>query len=991
MLYRTIIYLLFFLSGLSALIYQILWVRSFSLIFGGSHMAITTVLAVFMGGLALGGFLGRHTDRSKRPLRIYGLLEIGIGAAAILLIGLLRIYPDIYIAFAHLVKNDLTILTLGRILFSVVALLLPTTLMGLTLPALAGFAARQQGSLGQLLSMLYGINTLGAVAGALSAGFFLLRYFTVTATYGVAIAMSLLVGILSLFIDNRLDQTSPHATEPMTEEPFESSHREGRNIGKAVPDRMILIGIGLSGFCALGYEILWTRVLSIVVGTTVYGYTLMLVAFLIGISIGGASYRLLLRLLGKIGQNIGSAIICFGLVQVTIGVLALVVSYSLRNLPNQALIVEGLLRQWYGSGNEILQTTNFVMAIAYMLAPAFFMGLAFPLAADIVGQGNRKVGQAVGETLTYNTIGAILGASISGFVLIYLFGIERSLQYLSLLNLGLGLTVCASRFKLRVAPMMTASVMVALMVFLFANPDSMRIWDTKSFAIFNHNARQAFTTEEKRADIYQSSDVLYYAEGATSTVSVMKIKGLSQGLNVNGRTVASNSRKDQQCQYTLGHLPMLLHKKPEKVWVLGMGTGMTAGATVIHPEVESVTVVELEKHVLGAARTFSDYNHSFLDNPKVNVVFNDGRNFLLTTEERYDVITADPIHPWSQGAAYLYTDEYYRLAATRLRKGGVMCQWLPIYELSPLDLQSVVKTFSNNFKYVYVWLTDYDAELIGSNDPIEINIDALQRRINASPEVLSDLQKVDMGSAAQFLSYAIMGPEASISYGKDAPLNTDNNLYLEFSAPDSKGKSELIAANIASLASYREDLTPYINGEKLYTRLGADRDSFLKAAKLYDYAHQSHYLGKDRLTGYARLMDTLEAQYPWYAPGQFLNNEYKVFQSRIPQLLNEIQLTMINEQGTPISVVLSAVTIRIGPDRAKLLVVDNKEKKIYGHIYIDGPTNEIDQLIDTEGERLMESIDNIYREVKATQDYPEATQTLQKIEAAIDHFDSKSI
>ncbi|MBE0574977.1 MAG: fused MFS/spermidine synthase [Desulfuromonadales bacterium] len=993
MTYRAILYALFFLSGLSALIYQILWVRSFSLIFGGSHMAVTTVLAVFMGGLALGGYLGRHTDRSPRPLRIYGLLEIGIGVAAILLIGLLSVYPDLYIAFAHLVNNNLAVLTFVRTLFAIIALLVPTTLMGLTLPALAGFANRQMGGhLGEQLSFLYGINTFGAVAGALAAGFFLLRYFTVTSTYGLAIAISLLVGVLALALDRRSEQDA--SAEKGTETTIEIQESVSDHVsegGVVVPVRLILIGIGVSGFCALGYEILWTRVLSIVVGTTVYSYTLMLVAFLIGIALGGGSYQLLLRLIGKKSHVIGRMVLWFGLTQIVIGLLAILVSIALRDLTGQALIVEEILRDWYSSGNKILQTTNFVMALLYMLVPAFFMGLAFPLAGDIVARARGKVGKAVGETLTWNTVGAILGAAVSGFVLIYLFGIERSLQYLSLINLGFGLMICVSLFKNRIAMWGVATSVVLIMVVMAANPEVLRIWDTKYFATFNHNARQAFTTEEKRAEIDEITEVMYYAEGTTSTVSVVKIKGVNQGLNVNGRTVASNDKKDQQCQYTLGHLPMLLHKNPEKVWVLGMGTGMTAGATVVHPEVKSVTVVELEKHVVPAARTFAADNHSFLEHPKVKVVFNDGRNFLLTTEERYDVITADPIHPWSQGAAYLYTDEYYRLAASRLRSGGVMCQWLPIYELTPRDLRSVVKTFANNFQYVYVWLTDYDAELIGSNEPIEINIDDLQKRIEASPEVLADLQRVDMGSAAQFLSYGIMGPAASRAYGKEAPLNTDDNLFLEFSAPDSKGKAELIAINIASLASYREDLSPYISGETLYAKLGTDSSNFLRATQIYDIAHQRRYEGKELHPGYALLMDSLERQFPWYAPGQFLRNAFQVSQSRSPQRLEEIKLTLVGNQGTPFMMTLTAVTIKISPERVKLLIVDNQAKKIYGHIYIDGSAAKIDQRVAKQAEKLLQLIDTVYRQEKPAGTSPAALPTLEKIKAAINSFKVEDI
>ena len=985
MLPATMVYSLFFFSGLSALIYQILWVRSFSLIFGGSHMAVSTVLAVFMGGLALGGYLGRHLERSSRPLLIYGLLEIGIACSAVLLLGLFQFYPNFYIAYAQLVDNQLLWLTVGRVIFAVGAMILPTTMMGLTLPALAGFTSRQAGNLGHHLAMLYGINTFGAVVGAVAAGFFLLRYLTMAMTYGLAIALSLLVGLISLLLASRVDGETVTSSENVSI--IETSPVPQRSVlqdKSPVSASLILFGIAISGFCALGYEVLWTRVLSIVVGTTVYSYTLMLVAFLIGISAGGAIYRPVRKFLALNNSKLGRSVLTFGIVQILIGLLAAIVSYALRDLPNQALAVEALFQQWQQTGTGTRQATNFALALTYMLVPAFFMGIAFPLAGDIVARTRKTVSKSVGETLSYNTVGAILGASVSGFALIYFFGIERSLQFLSLMNLGLGLSVCTSLLRFRSLTWGAAIMTLIVIVLLQTYPNVLRFWDMKYFAIYNHNARQVLASESARSEILNNTEVLYYAEGMTSTVSVIKVKGVNQGLHVNGRTVASSARQDQQCQYTLGHLPMLLHPNPRKVWVLGMGTGMTAGATAVHPEVETVTIVELEKHVLPAARTFSDYNHDLLDHPKVDIVFNDGRNFLLTTDERYDVITADPIHPWSQGAAYLYTDEYYSLAASRLRPGGVMCQWLPIYELSSLDLQSVVKTFGNNFRYVYIWLTDYDAELIGSNEPINIDTDTLQQRIEASPEVLADLRKVDMGSAAEFLSYCVMGPKASLAYGKDAPLNTDNNLYLEFSAPQSKGKWRLVAANIASLASHREDISPYLEGPSLASALGTDKASMSRAIEFYDKAHRMHYLGQDSTSEYNLLMSTMERWFPWYAPGQFLLKEYTAYQDRQPRLYKEIELALRNEEGTPESVTLSLVTMKIGPERAKLMIVDNSIRKIYSFFYVEAESEVIDQQVASQADEILSTIHRVYQTAKSKTTTPNASVILPKILAAIE-------
>jgi spermidine synthase len=367
-------------------------------------------------------------------------------------------------------------------------------------------------------------------------------------------------------------------------------------------------------------------------------------------------------------------------------------------------------------------------------------------------------------------------------------------------------------------------------------------------------------------------------------------------------------------------------------------------------------------------------------------VFNDGRNFLLTTEERYDVLTADPIHPWSQGAAYLYTDEYYRLAASRLRPGGVMCQWLPIYELSPLDLQSVVKTFANNFKYVYVWLTDSDAELLGSNEPIEIDIDELQQRIDANPRVKADLQKVNMGSAANFLSYCIMGPEGSRLFGQNAPLNTDNNLYLEFSAPDSKGKPELIAVNINALRNYREDLGPYLTGQTLPEAFAVDPATFNRAVAYYDRAHLLHYQGRDRSPDYSRLMATIEENFSWFGPNQFLLAEYDLFQLRVPRLLEETRLALRDASGQPTEVVLSAVVSKMSRERAKLFLLDNRVRKVFASLYVDSSAKKLDQAIAEQAAELLRIVTATYRAEQQNGGFPDRQTTLQKIERALKNY-----
>jgi len=327
----------------------------------------------------------------------------------------------------------------------------------------------------------------------------------------------------------------------------------------------------------------------------------------------------------------------------------------------------------------------------------------------------------------------------------------------------------------------------------------------------------------------------------------------------------------------------------------------------------------------------------------LRIVFNDGRNYLMTTDKKFDVITADPIHPWFSGAGYLYTTEYFRLAARRLRPGGVVCQWLPIYELSVDDLKSVVRTFSENFRYTMLWLTRNDAELVGSNDPIVIDEGVLGKRI-AAPGVRDDLESVHMGTADDFLSYFVMGTKGMKEFGAGGVLNTDDNLHLEFSAPMSmdvptQGK------NAHALYRFREPLLPYL----LPAKEGAARDAQaeksernLQAGRRYASAHVLFLRGGHESPEFGRIMDDLDRTYPAYAPLRFLKGEVQDLAAMTPALIRAEKFILSNDSGGAVAVELSAVKVRIGTERAAVIFVDNRTRTIYGQKYIDAKKEELE-------------------------------------------------
>jgi spermidine synthase len=944
--FLSLIYLIFFLSGAAALMYEVVWVRSLSLVFGGTHLAVTSVLAVFMGGLALGSHrIGGFVDRMRKPLRLYGCLEIGIAVCAMAFIVLMQVYPSIYNFLAQGQDDRRLYLTLVRVLFAVVALIVPTTLMGGTLPVLTRFVSRDGGGIGGRLSLLYGFNTIGAVAGAAAAAFFLLPSYSVSTTIHVAIVINFLIGIVSILLEGRAAESrtiAPPAIEGAEESVDSVLGSQPSTIlepGELFPFRLVLLGIGVSGFCALGYEVLWTRALTLAVGTSVYGFAIMLISFLVGIGLGSSAYGLVDRLLRPRSPAAKDYVIGFGLVQLMIGATALFVTIRIRDLPIHTVSLYRLYASWGFNFFHVRLLADATAAFSYMAVPAFFMGVAFPLAGHVTASYDTKIGHAVGRVLAYNTIGAIFGSAVSGFALIYYLGLERSLEVLILINAGLGVLVLASLAKRKTAIGAVGCLLIAAIVFLVVNKDAFRVWDAKFFAIFQNNNPFAYDTPEKRRDAIENVDVLFYREGINSTISVIHPRGLYQGVLVNGKVVASSSPQDLQCQLTLGHLPMLLHKDPKKVLVVGLGTGVTLGATSVYPEVESLILAEIEPEVLGAARIFGKYNHFVLDNPKLKIIFNDGRNFLTTTKKKFDVITADPIHPWTQGSGYLYTKEYFKIAAGHLEPGGIMCQWLPLYELDTEALKSVVATFSRNFKYAMAWVTQTDAELIGSNSPIVIDEQELGRRISRNPAVYNDLRSVMMGSASDFLSYFMMATRGMRAFSANGIINTDDNLYLEFSAPRFMGIN-MMQTDLSTLTHYRESILPYLvpapagkPREEQFSRW----NRVAQAAVVYDRAHELFVAQLYNQPEFQYLAAELAKLYPDYAPGRFLMQEYRYWKLIEPSLLRNIPFTVLNDRRQKVITRVSAVVVRVSDKRAALMFVDNVAKKIYGQMYFSAP------------------------------------------------------
>jgi spermidine synthase len=777
---RALIYGLFVLSGATALIYQVTWLRNLSLVFGASFEATSIVLAAFMAGLSAGGYaLARRAEQAARPLLLYGLLELGIATFALAVPALLRALDAAYVRAALASDGVTPGLNALRVVMALAILFVPTFLMGGTLPVLTRGFVERLGDFGPRLAWLYGLNTLGAVIGAVAAGFFLIARFGVWHTQLLAVSLNVAVALAAIGAGRFLAPALGPADAGTSDEP---------GAAPAPPDevralRLAFAGTALCGFCALALEVMWTRAISMAVGATTYSFTVMLAAFLTGIWLGSWLHAAFpLRRLGPAVQQ--AAVLC------ALGAAAALASFWIPRLPQLAV---DLNVELYGVAPRIRSGTALLLGFAVMLPPCVLMGIAFPLAGEARARLASGFGRSAGDALALNTLGSIAGSLCAGFVLIPRLGLQRGMLLAAALYFAWGCLLLGALARdtgpRRMASRALAAVGIAAALLL---PWWMPPWDRSLMGAFQNDQLQFWLDGESAASLRERMagwSVLYYREGRGSTVSVVD-QGWNRTVIVNGKAEASDDPVDGHIQLMLGHVPVLAHPNPKKAFVLGMGTGITLGAVTAHPGLEEIVLAEIEPAVLGARPFLAASNGDPLGDPRVRVAIQDGRNYLKTTPERFDVITADPIHPWTSGSVYLYTREYYEIAAAHLAPGGIMCQWLPITGISGENVRSVVASFADVFPHTSLWQTSHDVLVIGSFEPVAIEWQSLVERLKA-PRVAAQLGALGLDDAVAFLAEMGMDDAGVRAYAESAPRNTDDNVYLEFSSPLSIGDPDV--------------------------------------------------------------------------------------------------------------------------------------------------------------------------------------------------------
>jgi len=718
--------ILFFLSGAAALVYQVLWLRLMGLVFGITIHAATTVLASFMSGLALGSVAaGRLAPRLRRPLRWFAAAELLIAVAALATQPALRHVTDVYVSLHPWLAGSPAAITAARFLAAWAVLLVPTALMGASLPLVLKSSLAADTAVGSRFAALYASNTAGAIAGTLLVGFVLIERLGIAASFQIAAAANAFVALAALALDRAVGRGAEQAT---------ASPAAPAAAALTSDERLVLAVFAISGFAALALEIVWFRLLVLFVPATTYAFSTMLAAVLFGIAAGSALAAPLVRRVGDARR--------------TLAFVELAVGFA-------AMLSMAALTMTYRAG---WRTSGTIQASLLTIAPACaLMGLAFPVGVVLVARSaSSSAGAAASRVaLLYavNVGGAIAGAAAAGFLLVPGLGIVGSLVVISAFHVGAGLLLLqghALRRASAAAGVLAAFVGTAL---LLPDPVSSLI-------------RRRYGAAER---------IWWREEGAQSTVSVHVLPGgRRQILYLDGLHQANDSSEMVRVHRQIGHLPMALHPNPREALVIGLGAGATAGAVSRHTGT-SVTVVELSPSVVRAAGMFAHINENVADSPHVRVAIEDARNHLLVAGARYDVITADIIQPVHAGAGNLYSREYFTLVRNALKEGGLALQWIGHREDTPYRL--IMQTFLSVFPNATVWVDG--TLMIGSRDPLTLSQMAFERKL-ADPAVRAALADVDLTTFDALLASYTAGPDEMRAFVGNTPVLTDDRPRIEY-------------------------------------------------------------------------------------------------------------------------------------------------------------------------------------------------------------------
>ena len=763
----------FFFSGVAGLLYQVVWTRYLALFLGHTSYAVIAVLAAFMGGLALGNaWLGTVVDRVRRPLLFYAGLELGIGVFAIIFPAY---YELVHRAFLSVVRTFAPAGAIRLALqfgFAGLTILLPTVLMGATLPALTKFVTRSLTELRGRVAALYAINSSGAVIGTIAADWWWIPSLGLEPTLYIGATLSLGIGLLALLL-SRSSSEEAEAAAPevasVSDEKFTPSEL-----------RLALVGIGASGFVAMVYEIAWTRLLGLALGSSTHAYSLMLATFITGISIGG---WIITR-----WKRQANTLLAFGLAELALAVTLFASLWFYDLLPWWFVRLANLLGRGQPGAYSLYELVQTLICFGVMFVPAVCLGTTLPLASRVATAALAVTGRSVGRVFAVNTLGTVLGAIMGGLVLLPRLGLAHTFAIGIALNALIGTAILVQRYpRQRLA--WFAPVILLGVSFWAASTLEPR-WQ-RAFALGLWRGGVAPPTAAIFREAVDRMELKYHRDGAGSTVAIIADQlgdGREQlSLTVNGKTDAT-SIGDMSTQVLTGQIPMLLTPDATDALVVGIGSGVTVGAILCHPGVTHVDVVEISPEVVHVAKEFfGPANNRALVDPRVHIAVEDAKTFLRATPRRYDVIVTEPSNPWMAGVAAVFSNEYYADCRDRLKPGGIVAQWLQIYETNDRIVDIVINTFSSVFPNVGIWQAGSgDLLLIGSAGPRTTDFAALQRRF-AEPLVRADMARVGVHDLTTLLMLELI-PQGDAAYipetEPETPIHSDFRPILEYVAQE---------------------------------------------------------------------------------------------------------------------------------------------------------------------------------------------------------------
>lgn len=799
-------------SGLAGLVYEVSWTRLLTLYIGHTTAAASAVVAAFLGGLAVGaggGGVFASRLRPRQALQGYVALELLVVAAALLLpLELRALTPLLRWAYADAAPGYL--FPAIRLVSCLAMVFVPAAALGATFPMAVRWFAHHSANPARVSSALYAVNTVGAALGSLLAGFSLIPAIGISGTTYVGMAGSIaaaaLVSVVAMrerdeepatetdvrlkrdTTSNGRSRTGPDTTSARgSASPARSrkGKQEPAPAGSAQPWLAMSV-LAVSGFAALVHEIAWTRILALVLGPTTYAFSATLAAVVAGVAIGsGAGTWLLGRM--RPGAHAGRLAALLAIAAVTIVVTAtLAGSYVPSRVAHQIAASPG-------SFSELLRQ-GMILTSLLILPTAICLGAAFPLALAIAGDPARSAARRFGLVYAVNTIGSVSGTLAAGFLLVPWLGLATTLAAAAFCLVAAALALVAfAEVDGRSRVTGYAASAVAVLAILFAPP-----WDHELLAsgvyLYAPFVPKSLDLETQ----LKAGSLLYYKDGAPATVSVKRLTGTTT-LAVDGKTDASN-RSDMLTQKLAAHLPLLLHDNPRTVAIVGLGSGVTAGAALSHP-IERADVIEISPEVVEASRFFEEENHSALADTRTHLVVGDGRSHLLLSTRQYDVIISEPSNPWIAGVAALFTREFFEGARDRLAPGGIICQWAHTYTISERDLRSIVATFRSVFPHGTAWrVNDADVLLVASADPVEPRLGRIEANWSARANAAANLAEVGALEPFAVLSLFAAGPAELERYAVGGDILDDDRMRLEFSAPREL-HSASVDANDATFAA----------------------------------------------------------------------------------------------------------------------------------------------------------------------------------------------